>query len=81
MHPSFMTRHSKARMTCRVRRYITAQVSWVRQMIAERKDIDERDSEWTFFFLGGGSRKKRDWGEKQSYDCRRELPVKESNLM
>ena len=30
MHPSFMIRHSEARKTYRARRYMRAQVSWVR---------------------------------------------------
>ena len=30
MHPSFMIKHSEARKTYRVRRYMIAQVSWVR---------------------------------------------------
>jgi len=40
MHPSFMIRHNEARKTYRVRRYMTAQVSWVRQIITGRKDAE-----------------------------------------
>jgi hypothetical protein len=45
-------RHSEARKTYRLRRYMTAQVSWMLgKMITERKDADEGDP-----FLGGVTR-------------------------
>jgi hypothetical protein len=53
MHPSLMIRHSEAaRKTDRVRRYMTAQMSWVQAGTAttERKDEDDRIY---FLFFGG----------------------------
>jgi hypothetical protein len=55
MHPSFMIRHSEARKTYRVRRYMTAQVSWVRQTINYGEEGRRRDPKKTFFvFFWGG---------------------------
>lgn len=55
MHPSFMIRHSEARKTYRVPRYMIAQVSWVRPdnygEEGRRRDPKKR----LFFFLGGGA--------------------------
>jgi len=56
MHPSFMIRHSEARKTYRVRRYMmTAQVRWVRvrQIVTERKDVDKTLKRLLYFYFGG----------------------------
>jgi hypothetical protein len=81
MHPSFMTRHSEARKTYRLRRYMIAQVSWVKQTIDYGEEGRRRDPKNIFFvFLGWYEDNKESEMRNSRTTPRRELPVSGSSF-